>query len=47
MSSLKTSNIKKCNDDSDCLRFNKVKIKYHCDKVRKICTKQKNSISNG
>ena len=44
MSSLKTSNIKKCNDDNDCSKFNKVKIKYHCDKVRKICTKQKERI---
>lgn len=45
MSSLKTSNIKQCNDDNDCSKFNKFKIKYHCDKVKKICTKQRNSIS--
>ena len=45
ISSLKTSNIKQCNDDNDCSKFNKLKIKYHCDTVRKICTKQKNSIS--
>jgi hypothetical protein len=45
-SSLKTSNIKKCNDDNDCLKLNKIKIKYHCDKVRKLCTKtHKNPIS--
>lgn len=44
-SSLKTLNIKQCNDDNDCSKLNKFKIKYHCDKVRKICTKQRNSIS--
>tara|TARA_B000000475_G_scaffold272260_1_gene272962 strand:+ start:12771 stop:13505 length:735 start_codon:yes stop_codon:yes gene_type:complete len=45
-SSLKTSNIKKCNDDNDCLKLNKFKIKYHCDKVRNLCTKtHKNPIS--